>query len=106
MATIPVEGDFPRGVAIHEGKNLAVVEPTLRWGRQRRESGVHELTSQAVVSNSGLVRGSTDLGGLTTASILDLEGEELVEDVPVGSAAFGVDVDEVSHDGGRGQLRQ
>ncbi len=114
VATIPVEGDFPRGVAIHEGKNLAVVAnaggntislidvaarrllSNLAVGTAPTGVGVHELTSQAVVSNSGLVRGSTDLGGLTTASIVDLEGEELVEDVPVGSAAFGVDVDEAS----------
>ena len=114
VATIPVEGQFPRGVAIHEGKNLAVVANAssntislidlegrrllrnLDVGTAPTGVGIHELTSHAVVSNSGLVRGSTDLGALTTASIVDLEGEELVEDVPVGSAAFGVDVDEAS----------
>ena len=114
VATIPVEGDFPRGVAIHEGKNLAVVANAnsntislidlegrqflrkLDVGTAPTGVGIHELTSHAVVSNSGLVRGSTDLGGLTTASIVDLEGEELLEDVPLGSAAFGVAVDEAS----------
>ena len=114
VATIPVEGGFPRGVSIHEGKNLAVVANAssntislidlgsrqlirnLDVGTAPTGVGIHELTSHAVVSNSGLVRGSTDLGGLTTVSIVDLEGEELVEDVPVGSAAFGVDVDEAS----------
>ena len=114
VGTLPVEGEFPRGVAIHEGKNLAVVANAgsntislidvssrqlirnLNVGTAPTGVGIHELTSHAVVSNSGVERGSTDLGGSTTVSIVDLEEGELVEDVPVGSAAFGVDVDEVA----------
>ena len=114
VATIALGGNFPRGVAIHEGKNLAVVANAnsntislidlesrqlirdLGVGTAPTGVGIHEGTSHAVVSNSGLARGVTNLGILTTVSIVDLEGEELVEDVPVGSVAFGVDVDEAS----------
>ena len=112
VETIEIEGAFPRGVAIDESRNVAVVTnansntvsvidlerrrliQTVRVGTAPTGVGIHELTNHAVVSNSGVTQGSTDLGALTTASIVDLAGLKLVEDVPVGSAAFGVDVDE------------
>ncbi len=114
VATIPVEGIFPRGVAIDETRNLAVVTnansntvslidlndrrliQTVNVGVAPTGVGIHELTAHAVISNSGVTQSSSGLGGLTTASIVDLTERELAEDVPVGSAAFGVDVDEAS----------
>ena len=114
VATIGVEGEFPRGVAINETSNIAIVANansdtvsvidletrsfvgTIDVGTAPTGVAVHELTNHAVVSNSGVIRGSTELGALTTASILDLDGRAVVENVPVGSAAFGVDVAEAS----------
>ncbi len=114
VATIGVEGEFPRGVAINETSNIAIVANansdtvsvidletrsfvgTIDVGTGPTGVAVHELTNHAVVSNSGVIRGSTELGALSTASILDLDGRAVVENVPVGSAAFGVDVAEAS----------
>ena len=114
VATIGIEGDFPRGVAINETKNIAIVANansntvsvidletmsfagTVDVGTAPTGVAIHELTNHAVVTNSGVTRGSTELGSLTTATILDLDGRVSVDNVPVGSAAFGVDVDEAS----------
>jgi YVTN family beta-propeller protein len=114
VATIGIEGDFPRGVAINEKSNVAIVTnansntvsiidlqsnrllDTVAVGSAPTGVAVHELTNHAVITNSAVTRGSAQLGALTTAAILDLAGQIVVESVPVGSAAFGVDVDETS----------
>ena len=114
VSTIGTEGDFPRAVAINETTNVAVVTNansnavalidletrrfigTVAVGVGPSGVAIHELTNSAVVSNSGLSLGSSDLGTLTTAEIIDLGGRTLVDSVPVGSTAFGVAVDEAS----------
>ena len=104
-------GGFPRGVAIDSGEGLAfvtnansntvsmidlergVVVETIEVGSAPTGVAVYEATGHEVVTNSGVTSG-TRLGALSTASIIDVVDEEVVANVPVGSAPFGVDVDQ------------
>ena len=111
MATIPV-GSFPRGVAINVGTNVAVVAnansnnvSVIDLNRQSvafttavdkgpTAVAIHEPTNLALITNSGLVNGSQDISVLTTVSVLDLSYQAVVSTIPVGNAAFGIDVDQ------------
>ena len=111
VGTIAV-GDFPRGVAIDEANDLAVVVNsnsdsvslidlndrelvgTVSVGTAPTAVAIHEATGHGVVTNSGVTRATTSLGALTTASIVNINSADRLEDIPVGSAAFGVAVDE------------
>ena len=105
-------GGFPRGVAIDSGEGLAfvtnansntvsvidlergLVADTIEVGSAPTGVAVYLKTGHVVVTNSGVTQG-TGLGALSTASIIDVgEQEQVVADVPVGSAPFGVDIDQ------------
>jgi YVTN family beta-propeller protein len=110
IGTVPV-GQFPRGVAIDAAFNMAVVAnansndvSVIDLSRRvvvfttKVETGPtgvasHALTGNVIITNSGVVRGSQNFAAVGTATVLNLGTREIVATIPVGSAAFGVDVD-------------
>ncbi len=104
-------GAFPRAVAINTTTNVAVVAnansgtvtlidlaslsviQTLAVGIGPTAVAVDSISNNAVVSNSGFVRGQGSLGPVSTVTILNLGQLNVLAEVPVGSTAFGVDVD-------------
>jgi YVTN family beta-propeller protein len=113
LAKLPV-GQFPRGVAINSTTNVAVVAnansntvsvidvtrrtvlSTLKVNTGPTGVGIHELTNTALITNSGVVSGSTNYSIPTTVSVLDLGAGTLEQDIPVGSAAFGIAINQGS----------
>ena len=104
-------GEFPRAVAINPTTNVAVVAnanggtvtvidlesltviATLEVGDGPTAVAVDPISNNAVVSNSGFVRGQGSLGAITTVTVINLGQLQILAEVPVGSTAFGVDVD-------------
>ena len=104
-------GEFPRAVAINPTTNVAVVAnanggtvtlidletltaiATLEVGAGPTAVAVDPISNNAVVSNSGFVRGQGSLGAITTVTVINLGQLQVLAEVPVGSTAFGVDVD-------------
>jgi YVTN family beta-propeller protein len=111
LASVRV-GQFPRGVAIHPGLNLAVVAnansndvsiidlstrtvvSTIKVATGPTGVAIHEKTNTALITNSGVVRGSTDYSVAGNVFVIDLMTKSVSRTIPVGSAAFGLDVDE------------
>jgi YVTN family beta-propeller protein len=111
LATIAA-GQFPRGVSVNSITNVAVVANansndvsvidlsartvvyTVKVEIGPTSVAVHELTNTALITNSGILRGSTNYGVPTTVSVLDLGTRTITRTIPVGSAAFGLDVDQ------------
>ncbi len=107
---VPV-GAYPRGIAVNPNNNTAVVANangnsvslinlatrsvigTIDVGAGPTSVAIHVPTSTAIVTNSGVTNGNTAFGGTNTVSIINLDQRQVVETVPVGSGAFGVDVD-------------
>ncbi len=104
-------GEFPRAVGINTGTNVAVVAnanggtvtvidletlrviATLEVGDGPTAVAVDPESNNAVVSNSGFVRGQGNLGAITTVTVINLGQLQVLAEVPVGSTAFGVDVE-------------
>ena len=104
-------GEFPRAVSINPTTNVAVVAnanggtvtvidletltaiATLEVGAGPTAVAVDPISNNAVVSNSGFVRGQGSLGAITTVTVINLGQLQVLAEVPVGSTAFGVDVD-------------
>jgi len=111
VATIAV-GDFPRGVVIHPQSNRAVVvnansnsvsvlnltsqtvEGTVNVGTGPTSVALHLATNSVVVTNSGVTRGSTNVSGISTVSVINLDRRDVLATITAGSAPFGVAVDE------------
>ena len=109
VATIAV-GDFPRGVVIHPQSNRAVVvnansnsvsvlnltsqtvEGTVNVGTGPTSVALHLGTNSVVVTNSGVTRGSSNVSGISTVSVINLDRRDVVATITVGSAPFGVAV--------------
>ncbi len=116
-------GQFPRGVAINPVTNIAVVvnsnsnnvsivdlgtqtvKQTIGVGAGPTGVAIHQLTNTAIVTNSGVVRGVLNASAPTTVSIIDLGLLQVSQTVPVGSAAYGVDVAQSSQIANRSGLR-
>ncbi len=111
LSTVKV-GLYPRGVAIHAALNLAVVAnansddvsiidltaravvSTIKVGTGPTGVGIHQATNNALITNSGVVGGSTDYGVASSVAVIDLIGHTVSRGIPVGSAAFGLAIDE------------
>lgn len=111
VAVAVAVGNYPRGVAINPNNNTAVVAnansnsvsilnlatrsviATINVGTAPTGVAIHLPTNTAVVTNSGMVRPDTPLGPPTSVSIINLDLRQVTQTVPVGSAAFGVDID-------------
>jgi YVTN family beta-propeller protein len=111
LAKISV-GQFPRGVAISSSANVAVVANansndvsvidlagrtvlyTVKVDSGPTGVAIHELTNSALITNSGIIRGSNDFSALTTVSVLDIARRAISNSIPVGSAAFGISVNQ------------
>jgi YVTN family beta-propeller protein len=105
-------GQYPRGVAVHSGLNLALVAnansnevsiidlaagtvvSTIKVGTGPTGVAIHQATNNALVTNSGVVGGSTDYSVASSVAVIDLIGRTVSRTIPVGSAAFGLAVDE------------
>ncbi len=110
LGTVPV-GSYPRSVAINAQTNVAVVvnangnsvtvinlllrtaTSTITVGKGPTGVAIYTASNIAAVTNSGVVGGQLTLGALTSVSMVSLDTREVIKDIPVGSAAFGVDVD-------------
>ena len=104
-------GEFSRAVAINPESNQAVIVnsnggdvtladlegrvilQTIPVGAGPTAVAIDTTTGNAVVTNSGFVRGFGSLGNITTVVVVNLSQSEIIAEVPVGSTAFGVDVD-------------
>ena len=111
LSTVKV-GQYPRGVAVHSALNLAVVAnansgdvsiidlaaravvSTIKVGTGPTGVGIHQTTNNALITNSGVVAGSTDYGVVSNVAVIDLIGRTVSRGIPVGSAAFGLAIDE------------
>jgi len=111
LGTIPV-GEFPRGVAINPNTSQAVVVNaasnsitiinlesrqvvgTMNVGAGPTSVAIHNATNAAVISNSAITRTSPNAVGVSTVSIVNLDRREDLATVVVGSAPFGVAIDQ------------
>src|SRR5262249_20836282 len=111
VSTVKV-GQAPRGVAISTLTNIAVVANansndatvidlktravlyTAKVGTAPTGVAIHEFADVALITNSGVVNGARDFGAAGTISALAMGTREIIATIPVGSAPFGVDVDQ------------
>ena len=109
-------GQFPRGVAISSITNVAVVANansndvtvidlnarvvlyTVKTDVGPTGVAIHELTNEALITNSGIIRGSTDFGVQAKVSVLDIAGQTINRTIAAGSAAFGIAINQDSQE--------